>query len=55
MALEAVAAAYAACKQCETAAGWTMKAISKAKGADRDRLQEMLKIFKTGKPYRLGR
>ena len=53
--LEAVAAAYAACKQCEAAAGWTLKAITKAKGADRDRLQEMLKIFKTGKPFRLGR
>lgn len=53
--LEAVAAAYAACGQTETATGWIFKAITQAKGEDRDRLQETLKLYKAGKPYRLGK
>ena len=53
--LEAVAAAYAACGQSETAAGWVLKAITKAKPEDRNRLQETLKLYKAGKPYRLGK
>jgi tetratricopeptide (TPR) repeat protein len=53
--LEAVAAAYAACGQTETAAGWVLKALTKSKGEDRDRLQEALKLYKAGKPFRLGK
>lgn len=53
--LEAVAAAYAACGQTETAAGWVLKALTKSKAEDRDRLQEALKLYKAGKPFRLGK
>lgn len=53
--LEGVAAAYAACGQPETAAGWILKAITKGKPEDRERLQDMLKVFKAGKPFRLGK
>ena len=53
--LEAVAAAYAACGQGETAAGWVIKAITRAKPEDKDRLQETLKLYQAGKPYRLGK
>jgi hypothetical protein len=53
-ALNTLAAAYAEMGRFEDAAKWQIMAIERTKEGNQTELEERLKLYETGKPYREG-